>query len=68
MMTTAGNGPAPSGFDSSTGICSKVSFGVVVVMDGPEPLVAQPAATKSARTIEAATARSVIATEISRVI
>jgi hypothetical protein len=43
MITTAGNGPDPSGFDSSTGICSEVPFGVVVVMDGPESADAHPA-------------------------
>src|SRR5262245_25897883 len=63
MITTAGNGPAPSGFESSTGICSKVPFGVVVVRDGPEPLDAQAAAAHSTRASAAATVRRVIAND-----
>src|SRR5262249_10396759 len=49
MITTAGNGPEPSGLESSTGICSEVPFGVVVGMDGPTSADAHPAmATHSA--------------------
>src|SRR5881628_1342507 len=42
MITTAGNGPGPSGFDSVAGICSELPFGVVVVMDRPDVAPAQP--------------------------
>jgi hypothetical protein len=55
MITTAGKGPEPSGLDSSTGICSEVPLGVVVVIDEPERAAPQPlvATTQSARAIAA---------------
>src|SRR5207245_9394305 len=45
-ITTAGNGPGPSGFDRVTGICSENPPGAVVVIEGPtnEPLQALRAA------------------------
>jgi hypothetical protein len=59
MITTAGNGPDPSGFDSSTGICSEMPLGVVVAIDGPEITPAHPpAATPSPSAITAVTRRS----------
>src|SRR2546425_3093435 len=42
MITTAGNGPGPSGFDRVIGICSENPLGAVVVMDGPESVPPQP--------------------------
>src|SRR5919108_5546308 len=33
MITTAGKGPGPSGFNSVAGICSKAPLGALVVMD-----------------------------------
>src|SRR5438067_12720522 len=42
MITTAGNGPEPSGLDSSTGICSVVPLGVVVAIERPEIAPAEP--------------------------
>jgi hypothetical protein len=42
MITTAGNGPGPSGFKSSAGISSKAPLVVVVVIDRPEDVVMQP--------------------------
>jgi hypothetical protein len=42
-MTTAGNGPAPSGFDSDAGIRSENGPGPSVGMERPEIAGAQPA-------------------------
>lgn len=65
MITTAGNGPAPSGFTSSIGICSEVPLEVVVAIDGPESVEAQPAtATLSASA--ATVSRSLIAPIVCR--
>src|SRR5206468_5814451 len=67
MITTAGNGPGPSGFDSSTGICSEVPLGVVVVMEGPVSAGAQPAtAAHSASALAAVRARRLMAAERER--
>src|SRR4029453_9110768 len=64
MITTAGNGPAPSGLDSSTGTCSEVPLGVVVVIEDPESVGAQPAATRQpASAIPTAERRAVMATD-----
>src|SRR5262249_4796775 len=60
MITTAGNGPAPSGLTSSNGICSDVPFGVVVVSDGPDEVEAQPTAARPSAS-PAAASRSLIA-------
>jgi len=43
MITTAGNGPGPSGFNSVAGICSKAPLVVVVAIERPEVLLTQPA-------------------------
>ena len=37
MITTAGKGPGPSGFDNVAGISSGAPLGVVVMMDTPVP-------------------------------
>ena len=67
MITTAGNGPEPSGLDSSTGICSVVPLGVVVAIERPEIAPAQPpAATHSPSASAVVTGRSTTATRITR--
>jgi len=60
MMTTAGKGPAPSGFTSSIGIRSDVPLRVVVTIDGPESGAAQPVAAAPSASA-ATTSRSLIA-------
>jgi hypothetical protein len=50
MITTAGNGPAPSGFKSLTGTCSVAPLGVVVAMDELELVTLQPVRNKKAST------------------
>jgi hypothetical protein len=42
MITTAGNGPGPSGFKSSVGICSEAPFAVIVLIDKLEVVPTQP--------------------------
>jgi hypothetical protein len=45
MITTAGNGPDPSGLNSVAGICSKAPLGAVVVIDR-EVVATQPPRSK----------------------
>src|SRR5918992_4835193 len=42
IITTAGKGPGPSGFNSVAGICSDAPLALVVVMDNPELAAVQP--------------------------
>jgi hypothetical protein len=42
MITTAGNGPEPSGFKSLSGICSVAPLGVVVAMDELDLVLVTP--------------------------
>ena len=62
MITTAGNGPAPSGLTSSNGICSDVPFGVVVAIEGPDELEAHPTAARPSAS-PAAASRSLMASD-----
>ena len=67
MITTAGNGPEPSGLDSSTGICSVVPLGVVVAIERPEIAPAQPPAARHSPSASAVvTGRSTTAMRITR--
>ena len=51
MMTTAGNGPGPSGLLTVAGISSRAPLGAVVMMERSETGLAQPASSPASSPI-----------------